>query len=61
MQLVNVGAPMSYKALPLVAEFPLKVQLIRVGEEKLSVYIPPPELLAEFPLKTQLIKVGEEV
>jgi FKBP-type peptidyl-prolyl cis-trans isomerase len=42
-----------------LAEFPLRVQLMSVGEE-FVLYIPPPFSFDEFPLKIQLMSVGKE-
>ena len=45
----------------LKARLPTKVQLVRVGEEPVKVYTPPPEPFgASLPTKVQLETVGEE-
>jgi hypothetical protein len=56
VQLVNVGEESVLDIPPpLMAEFPLNVQLVSVNVPALET--PPPEP-AEFPLKMQLVSVG---
>ena len=42
-----------------LAEFPLNVQLLMVGEPSELAIAPPPSPLAEFPLNMQLLMIGE--